>query len=95
MAVDWSNPCARYAALRDAYYANLTGGGETLIRTKGPESEREVRFNKQNSGELLAAMRIAYAECQALNGLPNTSGRFAIRGGSRRSVPSPDDGWNT
>lgn len=87
MAVDWSDPCARWAALRDAYYACLSGGGETLIRYKGPEGEREVRYHAQDLSLLKTEMIAAQAECSAVNGQPNPNRRFAIRAGSQRRYP--------
>lgn len=89
MAVDWSDACARYAALRDAYYACLSGGGETLIRFKGPEGEQEVRYHAQDLGKLKAEMVAAQTECSAVNGQPNPNRRFAIRGGAMRSCRPP------
>jgi hypothetical protein len=86
MAVDWSDPCARYAALRDAYYANLSGSGETLIRYKGPEGEREVRYKATDLNRLLAEMRSAQTECQIATGAPR-SGRYAIRAGAPTKGP--------
>lgn len=79
--VDWSDPCARYIALRDAYYETVRGGTETLIRYKGPEGEREVRYKQSDLGILLAEMRSAQAECQATTGTKRT-GRYAIRAGA-------------
>lgn len=83
-AIDWSNPCARYAALRDAYFQHLSGGAETLIRYRGPEGEREVRYGAQNLVVLQAEMNAAQAECAALNGTPNPGRRSAIRLGAQR-----------
>lgn len=87
MAVDWSDPCARYAALRDAYYATLSGGGETLIRYKGPEGEQEVRYHAQNLELLKTEMVAAQTECAAATGVPNPNRRFAIRAGTQRRFP--------
>ena len=83
-AVDWNDPCARYAALSQAYYALLTGGGETLIRRKGPMAEEEVRFHPPDLEKLKSEMTIAEAECAAASGTTNTRRRFAIRGGGQR-----------
>lgn len=82
--VDWSDPCARYIALRDAYYQLVQGGVETLIRYKGPESEEEVRYSAGKLDLLLSEMRSAQAECSASTGTPNPNRRFAIRGGAQR-----------
>lgn len=84
MAVDWDDPCARYAALRDAYYSLLSGGTETLIRRKGPMGEEEVRYGVAKLEVLKLEMIAAQAECSAQNGTPNPNRRFAIRGGAQR-----------
>lgn len=83
-AVQWEDPCARYAALRDAYYLLLAGNGETLIRQKGPEGEQEVRYHPADLNMLRAEMTAAQAECTAAQGGNNPRRRFAIRGGSMR-----------
>lgn len=85
MAVDWSDPCARYAALRDAFYNLLTAGSgaETLIRTRGPEGEQEVRYGKHDLAILQTEMNAAKVACDLSNGI-NTTGRYAIRAGAPR-----------
>lgn len=93
MAVDFSDPCARYAALRDAYYNLISGAGESLIRYKGPEGEREVRFHTVNVNFLRSEMQTAQAECTALTNGTNPNRRFAIRAGARQSGVAPSDWW--
>ena len=87
MAVDFSDPCARYVALRDAYYTLLQGGVETLVRFKGPEGEQEVRYSSTKLELLKAEMMQAQSECSAETGTPNPNRRFAIRGGAQRRCP--------
>jgi hypothetical protein len=87
--VDWSDPCARYAALRDAYFELVRGNGETLIRQKAPEGEQEVRYHPADLNTLRAEMSVAQAECAALNGSTNPRRRFAIRAGSQRTWRYP------
>lgn len=82
--IDWEDPCAKYAALRNAYYSLLSGGVEILIRYKGPESEEEVRYAATKLDVLKLEMISAQAECSAATGTPNPNRRFAIRGGSQR-----------
>lgn len=89
--VDWTNPCARAEALRSAYYGLLSGQAETLIRYRGPEGEREVRFATIDKATLVAELRAAEAECSAKTGQPSNSRRFAIRGGAMRRCM--DGGW--
>lgn len=83
-AVDWDSPCARYAALRDAYYTIVQGGGETMIRIQGPEGEQEVRYHAVDLDTLRNEMNSAQAECSATTSGTNPRRRFAIRGGSQR-----------
>jgi hypothetical protein len=82
--VQWEDPCARYAALRDAYYSIVSGGGETFIRIKGPEGEQEVRYHAVDLPTLLNEMQSAEAECAASTQGVNPRRRFAIRGGAQR-----------
>ena len=84
MAVDWTDPCAKAAALSTAYYALVSGQGESYIRYRGPEGEREVRYQKADLSVLKAEMLQAQADCDAKNGVASKSRRFAIRGGSLR-----------
>lgn len=84
MAVDWNDPCARATALRDAYYALISGQTESLIKYVGPEGEREVRYQPAKLEVLKAEWNAAAAECAEQTGASNRSRRFAIRAGSRR-----------
>lgn len=78
--IDYTDPCARAAALRTAYYSILAGDRESLIRTKTNEGEREIRFQAGNVLKLEAELRRAEAECAAT--LPAAVGpRFAITAG--------------
>jgi hypothetical protein len=84
MAINWDDPCVRAAELRKAYYALVSGQGESLIRYRGPEGEQEVRYQSADLAKLQVEMRSAEAECAETNGTPNRLRRFAIRAGSRR-----------
>lgn len=81
MAVDWTDPCARATALREAYYA-LVQGGETQVRVRNGEHEQEVRYGAASLATLKRELAQAEAECARKNG--TGGGRFAIRAGSRR-----------
>jgi len=85
MAVNDDDPCQRLAALKSAYYALISGQAETLVRYKGPEGEREVRYSSGNIERLSAAIALAETECAEAQGTLNRNRRFSIRGGSRRS----------
>jgi len=87
---DFSDPCARFAALRDAYYLLISGAQESLVRYKGPNGEQEVRFTAGNAEKLRDEMIAAEAACSAATGAANTSRRYAIRAGSRRSTRVTD-----
>jgi hypothetical protein len=81
--VDWSDPCARAAALRDAYYALQTGQSTVRVSTRSGLGAQEVWFQQADASRLLADLRTAEAECAAKTGT-GAGRRFAIRGGSRR-----------
>ena len=82
--VDWTDPCARAAALRNAYYALISGGQEQEIRTRTLDAEEVVRFSPGNQAALLMQLRAAEAECAAKNGTANPTRRFAITAGATR-----------
>ena len=86
MAVDWTNPCARAAALRTAYFDLIRGETESAIRQSTPEGDQEVRYSKPDVERLKRELDAAEAECAASNGAPTPvrARRFAIRGGSLR-----------
>lgn len=73
--------------LREAYMLNVAGGGETLIRDRGPDSEQEVRYGKMNLDALRAELARAEAACAEANGQVVKRRRFAISTGSRRRFP--------
>jgi hypothetical protein len=91
MAVDFSDPCARFAALRDAYYLLISGAQESLVRVKGPNGEQEVRFGPGKIEALKVEMDAAENACAAKNGVADPNRRYAIRGGARR--PRAHDFW--
>lgn len=83
-AVDWTDPCAKAKALRDAYYALITGEQESVIRQRTGESETEIRFPATDVKRLYAEMTTAEADCAASQGMTITRRRYAITGGSYR-----------
>jgi hypothetical protein len=91
-AVDWTNPCERFAALSNAYYSLVTGGQETEIRTRTLDAEEMVRFSRADLNALRNELRAAETACCAQLGLPNPNRRFAI-GCSYRPAryPAPYD----
>ena len=58
-AVDWTNPCERFAALSNAYYSLVTGGQETEIRTRTLDAEEMVRFSRADLNALRNELRAA------------------------------------
>lgn len=84
--VDWSDPCARAAALKAAYHERLAGGTSSRVRFRSGDNEQEVQTS--HSGASLAELKRAWwdaeDECRALQGLPPLRRRFAITAGSRR-----------
>lgn len=82
--VDWTDPCARAAALREAYFNIIKGGSVSLVRTRAAGGEREVRFAKSEQSTLRTEMWAAEDACRAQQGLPKLQRRVAIPAGSRR-----------
>lgn len=85
--VDWTDPCARAAALRTAYYQMLGGQQEIEIRTRTLDAEELVRFAPTDLSKLESELRAAEGECAAQTGGVNPNRRFAITAGSRRKWP--------
>ncbi len=84
MAVDWLDPCARATALRNAYYALISGDREAVIRNRGPEGERETRYAAADVTRLAAELAAAEEACMRANGQTPTPKRSAISLGARR-----------
>ncbi|UDL95498.1 hypothetical protein LGH83_04555 [Lichenihabitans sp. PAMC28606] len=83
--VDWTDPCARAAALTSAYYAILSGDREQRIRTRTLETETDVTFAASNVTVLRDEMIAAQNACDIANGQPDPRRRFAISAGSLTS----------
>ena len=79
---DWTDPCARAAALREAYYRLLSGETEAQVRVRSGDVDQFVAFHATRIDALKAELMRAEAECAAAQGKPPR--RFAIRLGSRR-----------
>lgn len=90
MAVDFTDPCQRYAALNTAYYQLISGQQESLIRFKGPNGEQEVRFQPAQIDALKVEVDAAQAACAVANGQPDPNRRYAIRAGARRRTQTAD-----
>jgi hypothetical protein len=84
MAVDWLDPCARAAALREAYFRLISGDAEKVIRYKGPQGEREVQLTAADLKSLQQELAKAETECKGLTDPTSSSRRYAIRGGAMR-----------
>jgi hypothetical protein len=87
--IDWTDPCARAAALRAAYYNLISGQSESLIRHSTTEGDQEVRYARADLPALKAECEASEAECAIANGtaVPSRARRFSIRGGSHRRRP--------
>lgn len=81
MAVDWTDPCARFAALNDAYMLLISGGQTQTVEYLANGVTRRVGFSKADLGTLRLEMERARQECSGSGELPR---RFAISGGARR-----------
>jgi hypothetical protein len=91
MAVpDFSDPCARFAYLRDAYYQLIAGANESLIRFRGPEGEQEVRFSAGNIETLKVEVDAAEHACAVAQGRADPNRRYAIRAGAKRQTRVAD-----
>lgn len=87
-SIDWSDPCARAGALQTAYYALLSGGRETEIRTRTIDVEDFVRFQSADIEKLKIELQSAQRECARACGLPDPNRRFAITAGGRSDIPA-------
>ena len=87
MATDWTDPCARATALREAYYALVSGGKEQQVIYQDAGQMRSVTYasSKVDLQRLLDEIKLADQEC-AGGTIDRT--RFAMRGGAlRRGAP--------
>lgn len=84
--VDWTDPCAKALALRNAYYSLLSGAMESLIRHSTSEGDQEVRYARADLGALKTELDSAEVACAQKLGqpIPAANRRFAIRAGARR-----------
>lgn len=82
--VDWTNPCARAAALRNAYYRVISGDQEAEIETRTGEAQERVKFSRVDAERLKAEWQAAEDECQRANGVTPAPRRSAIRLGAAR-----------
>jgi len=87
MAIDWTDACARAAALRDAYFALVSGSKAQSVAYQDAGVQRSVTYasSKIDLARLRDEIRAAEEEC--LTGEPASTistKRYAIRGGSLR-----------
>ncbi|MGV1352812.1 hypothetical protein [Klebsiella pneumoniae] len=82
---DWTNPCERAAALRDAYYRVLSGQQEVEIEARTGDGGQMVKFGKVDLNRLKSEWQAAEDECQRANGVTPAPRRSVISlGGVRR-----------
>jgi hypothetical protein len=86
-AIDWSDPCARAAALWDAYNRLISGQQESDVTYSANGVNRRVSYSNANLDRLLNEYRAAENECALQSGKPVRWRRFAITAGSRRFGP--------
>ena len=83
-AVDWNDPCARFAALQSAYYQIISGGSTATIEYTANGATRKVSYSFSDNKSLRQRMLEAEDACALLNGRPAHNRRFAIQAGARR-----------
>jgi hypothetical protein len=68
-AIDWTDPCARAAALRSAYFELMSGTRESSFTYLANGVQRTAEYSKGNLDMLAAELQKAEAECSAkING---------------------------
>lgn len=83
--VDWTDPCARYAALRTAYFEAARGQRKSIHFQSGDTSQ-SVEYSPADMSVLKTEMDTAQRECQLAQGVAAPPQRFAIQAGSRRGA---------
>ena len=84
--VDWTDPCAKAIALREAYYRLIAGDQEAEIENRSGEGQQRVKFHRVDIETLKSEMIAAEEACQRANGITPAPRRSAIRaGGVRRN----------
>ncbi len=91
--IDWTDPCARAAALSSAYYAALAGSREIEIRTRSFDADELVRFLPVDIEKLRIEMQSAQSECAKARGHRDPNRRFAITAGNRSDIPWYNRNW--
>jgi hypothetical protein len=75
--IDWTNPCAAAAIIREKYYSLVAGGGVAEIQF----ADRRVRYNQTTAVDMLALLNRLEAECALKTG--TAPRRFAISLGGK------------
>ncbi len=83
---NWSDPCARAAALTAAYYQLVSGAQEAEIESKFGEGGERVKFSRTDLNTLRAEMQSAQALCDQAAGRAQKPRRSAISLGARPRV---------
>lgn len=85
MATDWTNACERADALRDAYYALLSGKKAQSITYQDVGVQRTVTYmsTQVDLTRLRDELRAAEEEC-ATGDKVASKARYAMRGGALR-----------
>lgn len=78
-AVDWTDPCARAAALRCAYFRLLSGQQEERVRFRNGDTDEDVTFVKADLNVLRTELTEAESQCSALSS--RRPRRFAFTAG--------------
>lgn len=82
MAIEQNDPCVRAQQLQTAYDSLISGSNAQRVTVRSGDGFKEVWFQQGDLSRLKAELQAAKDACAASQGQP--TGRFAIRGGSRR-----------
>lgn len=81
--VNWDDPCARYVALKTAYYEAARGARKSISFQSG-DTQQSVEYAPADMSVLKVEMDRAQRECEILRGVPSRPLRFAMVVGARR-----------
>ena len=82
MAIDWTDPCARAEALRNAYYALLSGSRAQSISYSDGNQARSISYSNTTVDLNRLKAELVEAEKECAGEATGTGMRYAITGGA-------------